>query len=547
MARAEAGTLRRMAWTLGALAWLLPAALDADAFFSAQTPTAQLGRPGQKALLSWDGGTETLILSSSVQVPSLQDLAWVLALPSLSPPVVVPTAFHAFNAMTWLFISPQQELAAEKDPWTMSFRASGISQLTQVPDEWIAADDLTVLRPRGPGAVAQWLRSRGYQVDAEAARRLPVSADGVPVYYVIQRLDLWKRQRPIVAKAQLAWRALWASYVAQCQWIDAQAQSMHRPERLLPRALKGLDWDPLGGLQDRLNSPANPADLPVLRGWHLSGGFEVVERYAAPKEDELPLVDPTRRVWILLKNGVPRQVLNRIDGRYEQTRPGLAAALGGTDGVLRGYPTACVREIQDLVQRHFADGQGGSQADVVATRARIEAYGETIPGWGQMSTLKGMAQRLFSIPGLDPATGEGPWESQVAMLPLLHSDGPYADPAGDLNDLLRKLRSGVVMPVQIVFHPPAPTLPLRLSDLGSGQTTVELYTLGTGPPAAPAALVHDADRPLDARTRVHLDCQPPVPEGATGGPYNFHGDAAGPRDYMVFGSAKNLGTRRSDL
>jgi hypothetical protein len=497
-----------------------------------------LTEPGQKAVIAWDGTNETLVLSSSVSADSIDNLVWVVPLPSKRAPVVTAATLKPFGALTWLFASDALKVAADKDPITKALRSGGaVPEVSKISEEIVDIYDVTILEARSPGALTAWLTKHGYNVDPAIVQRLRSRPGDGPLYYIVNRMDLGAKHAQAISAVDQGFHEAWQEYVSLCAQVDAQAQALNRPERLLPGALHGLSWDPDAARLDEINSPMNPADLPILRSWDVGGGCAIVERYALPVSYSSPQDLQASRLWVLLRNGVPKLVLNRIDGKYLQDREIVAARY---QGALQGtwdepYSKDTIAEIGKLIRSHFGDGRGGSDVLFKDYWQKEQTYTVRIPGLRLAPRLQSLAYSLFGVPGVNPS-GETTLEQRLSVLERGGSTSAgLHNQVEELQEELRKLKLGLATPLTIVFQPSAPMFPLRISGLGQGNTDIEVYVISDRASRDEhGTLVYDAAKPLDESARRYLDGLGTLSKDAMATRLTFKGRLEDLKDDAVF-------------
>ncbi|HXC65537.1 MAG TPA: DUF2330 domain-containing protein, partial [bacterium] len=65
-----------------------------------------LTEPTQKAVLAWDGTIERLSLASAVTTDDLDDIAWIIPLPSSTPPKAAAGSIELFRELAEAVYEP---------------------------------------------------------------------------------------------------------------------------------------------------------------------------------------------------------------------------------------------------------------------------------------------------------------------------------------------------------------------------------------------------------------------------------------------------------
>jgi hypothetical protein len=172
----------------------LPSPVHADgAYFS--DLQQHLIEPEQKAVVVWDGQTETLLVSSTVRTEETTDLArlaWVLPLTSTVQPEVAAGDLRVFATLV-AFFAPEHEYG------TVGAAADAVTVLER---KQIDLYDIAVLKAADAHALLAWLHTNGFAVPATAVPVLQASIQGEHGYFVANRID--PRSRPDLTPEALA-------------------------------------------------------------------------------------------------------------------------------------------------------------------------------------------------------------------------------------------------------------------------------------------------------------------------------------------------------
>lgn len=155
--------VERHGWSALIVFWL--AAGDAHVVadgkvFVWRNEKADVFQPAQKAVIDWDGTTETLTIQTKYSGPA-EELAWIVPVPS--KPTVKRGDAKIFELMS--------KRTQEPDIAYTDFSGPAAGMAGRGPLEWrkrVGAYDVALLSPVGAESVIQWLKQNEYGVDREA-------------------------------------------------------------------------------------------------------------------------------------------------------------------------------------------------------------------------------------------------------------------------------------------------------------------------------------------------------------------------------------------
>lgn len=159
----------RLGWLALTLGALLVTALPAQAcgcgiYVPREGDTAV---PQERALLRWDGATEDIVLSLSVQ-GSARDAAWILPVPSRATVQLGPTTLFAeLEALTRPQHRVEWEFGGGGSTGATSAGAGGVTLLER---QSIGPFDVSQLAATDASALRDWLTTNGYRVPANLDR-----------------------------------------------------------------------------------------------------------------------------------------------------------------------------------------------------------------------------------------------------------------------------------------------------------------------------------------------------------------------------------------
>jgi hypothetical protein len=136
-----------------------------------------LYEPLQKAVVSWDGKTETMILSSAVQSNEIANFAWLVPIQSSSKPTVTAGNISIFEDLVNYFTPPSDQGTLGKGVNVIETKEIGIY-------------DITILNGTSSAEIVKWLNENSYQVPDEAKPILDKYIAKGNFYLVVNKIDL---------------------------------------------------------------------------------------------------------------------------------------------------------------------------------------------------------------------------------------------------------------------------------------------------------------------------------------------------------------------
>jgi hypothetical protein len=143
-----------------------------------------LGLPDQKAVISWDGETEEMILSSAVRSDDLSNIVWVVPIQSSTKPEVEAADIAVFKELVQYFGGRRPVF--DRTVATNS-RGAGVEV---VEAKEVDIYDITILKSSSGEELLSWLNSNHYHVPQNAAPVLDKYAQKENMHFIANRLDL---------------------------------------------------------------------------------------------------------------------------------------------------------------------------------------------------------------------------------------------------------------------------------------------------------------------------------------------------------------------
>ncbi len=144
--------------------------------------------PAQKAVISWDGSEEILILSTKISTENLANLAWVIPIPSKTDPEVEEGDIEIFYDLADLF--------SGKRPGTF-----GVSEKVEVVEiKKVDIYDIAVLKTTDAAALVDWLNENGYIVPESTTPILEEYCRQEDFYFIANKINLANKYQDLIIK-----------------------------------------------------------------------------------------------------------------------------------------------------------------------------------------------------------------------------------------------------------------------------------------------------------------------------------------------------------
>lgn len=154
-----------------------------------------LYEPAQKAVIYWNGYSETLILSSAVRSETLTNIAWVVPIISTTKPEVSSGNMSLFEELVEFF-----------DPfyyWYPYFREKDRDSVingnvTVIEIKEIDIYDVIIIKAENTSDLIDWLEENNLKVPEEAYDVIDKYVKTENCYFVINKIDLKNRFKDIL-------------------------------------------------------------------------------------------------------------------------------------------------------------------------------------------------------------------------------------------------------------------------------------------------------------------------------------------------------------
>jgi len=151
-----------------------------------------LYEPSQKAVIHWNGYTETMFLSSAVKSDNLSNIAWVVPILSTTMPNVTAGNMNIFKELVDFFKS-NNYWWSYYDHWYMNTGRKGDEGVAILETKEIDIYDVIILKATNASVLIEWLIENNLQVPEEAHDVIEKYVDMNDCYFVVNKIDLKNR------------------------------------------------------------------------------------------------------------------------------------------------------------------------------------------------------------------------------------------------------------------------------------------------------------------------------------------------------------------
>jgi len=462
-----------------------------------------LQEPNQKAVISWDGETETMILSSAVKSNNISNFAWVIPIQSYAKPEVIAGNISIFEDLVRYF--------EKKEPVENIFKTECGSGVEVLESKEIDVYDITILKTTNSNNLINWLNENGYKVPKESKPILDKYVAKENCYFIANKIDLKNKFEEEINIIERIYSEKEQRYNQLYEDITAE----FRKQGIANNIYEGSHGyqvfsEILALLGDYVNSEENPLELPLIYSEDLGLGLTVQERFGiapfhesrldknSPKKLNYWDINNETRIISVLRDGEVVDVIN-----YRSNKGCRTHRLYSESWVIKNsleesekfsdeeIELLClyVDSRKNITISSEAKKETNEKLDAFANElnnalgTKIYEYdklegelyhyfytfyesGRVVPNNndkkilrenGQMIPLKVKINSVFYGPGLRGNISQSRF-----------NDVYYAT-----NDL----QKGVGTPLKFEFKPYQPYYPLEISSLNIGESVIEVYVL----------------------------------------------------------------------
>lgn len=226
-------------------------ALFADGCFVTDNYAQDVYAPDQKAVIAWDGATETIILSTKLQARDMANFGWIIPIKATEKPDVALGNAKIFYELSDYFkpIEKKDFLPAYA---TLGLEAkSGTDGVEVLETKKLDVYDITILRATDADQLYKWINSNKFRLPAKAKAVLRPYTNK-DFFFITVTLDLLNQYKNDLDR--IGTNAL--------ELIKIVAEKAATVPYKGDGAINGAEWDLVGGTEfPNLGQPRNMAKL----------------------------------------------------------------------------------------------------------------------------------------------------------------------------------------------------------------------------------------------------------------------------------------------
>lgn len=460
-----------------------------------------LYEPSQKAVISWNGKRETMILSAAVKSEDLANFAWVIPIQSRSKPSVSAGDIRVFKDLVDYFKKPE---SSERKSIAPKAAIEGVQVLET---KEIDIYDITILKATDAADLLGWLNANGYMVAKGAKTIFEKYITIGNCYFIANKIDLKNKYRHDIHRVEKIFADHERRYQRLCDDIDAELRKHGLQDKLYQRHQYYSTCDICGIIQDAINSPENPLNLPIRFSTVLGQNLTVKERFGAyiaisfehGRKPKRLIIRPSvkdQHAILVYRSGQFVDAINYES--YEQNPGGLRRYYDDwlTKKKLRERRRFSENEIKLLeIYLDIRKTDSVSPETKKVFYAKLEKFANELDAAlgtkiFDHNRLKNDLYRDAFIYTLKSSRNQSKKEQhRKSVIPLAAKISavygrlkvlPRAK-TGDLYDTTIALRRGMATPLKFEFEPTQPFYPLHISSLNRGKSLIEVYVISSAP------------------------------------------------------------------
>ena len=419
-----------------------------------------LYEPNQKAVISWDGKTETMVLSSAVRSENISNFAWVVPIQSAVKPEVTAGNISLFQDLVKYF----ERVYDGGDKRTLQAETGAGVEVLESKE--IDIYDITILKATSSDDLIKWLTDNGYNVPEDAKAVFDKYIAKGDYYFVANKIDLKNKYKEAV------------------DFVEAfnEENESYADERMM------LNFVPSYFSSSIVNYIVTNVPYSLVRQDEIS--FIQRERYEQLKGEYGVNVDER---FASLSNGLPFYQLVNL--------------LGNCDNL------ECIEylnfDCRNDSSTPYTLMYYVSEKWAVSSRWRI-FLGECSDVTDAFGSLEEAKQAMSKIPydkifeNINIVKLELSKMAEEQNKKIL----PMREKLQEMSNIKLSLMQGLATPLKFEFQPPQPYYPLEISSLNSGSTFIEVYVLGANPVKDKNSILKvDESKEINAELRKKLQTQ----------------------------------------
>jgi len=154
-----------------------------------------LYEPSQKAVIYWNGVTETLILSSAAKSDNLTNIAWVVPILSTTMPNVTAGNMSVFQDLVDYFKKYEYPHYME---WYNRVLDGNVSGVIVLESKEVDIYDVIIIKATNASDLIDWLTENNFKVPKEAQDVLEKYVRMDSCYFVVNKIDLKNKYQDVI-------------------------------------------------------------------------------------------------------------------------------------------------------------------------------------------------------------------------------------------------------------------------------------------------------------------------------------------------------------
>lgn len=168
----------------------IPNILSADGMVMTSITDQILMEASQKALISWDGTTERMLLATKVKTRDVDNYVWIVPILSTTEPEVSKGDLSIFKDLTTFLYERYDEGKTTNSDLFSEDNSDYNEDVEVVSQKEIDMYDITVLKTTNASSLIKWLNDHGYKVFDDIEPKLDWYIKQNNCYFIANKIDV---------------------------------------------------------------------------------------------------------------------------------------------------------------------------------------------------------------------------------------------------------------------------------------------------------------------------------------------------------------------
>lgn len=160
-----------------------------------------LEMPDQKAIITWDGTTEELIIASAVRSENISNMAWIIPIESYTKPEVEASNISIFKDLVEYLKETNRNILGIFGSNKAGAIDQQISILEQKEEDIY---DITIIKSENSTALMEWLNRNGYNAPPESKTLFDEYSKNKNMYFIANKIDLKNKYKTEIEELSMA-------------------------------------------------------------------------------------------------------------------------------------------------------------------------------------------------------------------------------------------------------------------------------------------------------------------------------------------------------